>query len=108
MSVEREGAAAPLACNLSEAALEERGGEVRALFAAVQQVEELADGYGFAFPGDAGVASQLLDFVVTERECCPFFTFALVFAPDHRRIWLHLRGSAEIKALLAQDWLSGI
>src|SRR5258708_2837860 len=97
---------AALACNLPPAERAERGDAIHPLFAAVQQVVELEDGYSFAFPGTAPWAGRLLEFILAERECCPFFTFTLVFAPDHTTICLQLRGSAQIKALIGADWLA--
>ncbi len=95
-----------LACHLPAAERGARSDAIRPLFAAVQGIVELEDGYSFAFPGDAPWAGRLLEFILAERACCPFFTFALVFAPDHTVISLQLRGSASIKALIAADWLA--
>jgi hypothetical protein len=47
-----------------------------------------------------------VSFVAEERACCPFFTFELHYEPNLGPIWLRLRGSAEIKALLRDQWLT--
>jgi len=104
MSQEIESAVAPLACSLPPAARLERTDEIAILFRSAGQVLELADGYGFQFPSTAVLAEQLLAFILAERECCPFFRFELVFPPDGGATWLHLRGSAEVKALIAAEW----
>jgi hypothetical protein len=89
--------ALPIACKLSGADLQSRQGAVDALFNAVSQVRELPEGYAFAFPADANTAHALLDFVMEERECCPFFTFTLTFAAPHEAIWLGLQGGEDVK-----------
>lgn len=94
----------PLACNVTGAALAERGNEVKNLFAEAEQVREVEDGYAFRFPGSDEQAARLLQFTLAERRCCPFFTFELTFEPTEGPIWLRLRGSAAIKEFIASGW----
>ncbi|HEV8193103.1 MAG TPA: hypothetical protein VGP82_16700 [Ktedonobacterales bacterium] len=96
----------PIACNLSADELQARHGEVEALFAAASGVRELLDGYDFAFPADAQAAHALLDFIVEERACCPFFTFTLTFAAPHDAIWLALRGGEGVKDFVRGSFLT--
>jgi hypothetical protein len=94
----------PIACSLSGPALAARRQDViEPLFRGVQQVRDLPDGYGLAFPGEAEWLARLSAFVAFERECCPFFTFELVCEPNHGPIWLNLRGSEGVKALVAAE-----
>ena len=58
----------------------------------LRQVEELEDGYALRFPDSEGWIAKLVDFIVYERSCCPFFAFELVFEPEGRGVWLRLRG----------------
>ena len=90
----------PLACTLSASELVTRGQEVNDLFKHVQQVNELADGYALRFPGNDTWANQLTQFISFERECCPFFTFSLLFEQKQGPIWLHLRGPEGVKAII--------
>jgi hypothetical protein len=90
----------PLACSLTSAELEVRGEENGALFAHATAVEELPDGYRFAFPAEAESATAILRFVLAERDCCPFFTFDLAFTPPHQAIWLTIGGSEAIKGIV--------
>jgi hypothetical protein len=90
----------PIACNLTGVERVNRGKEVQLLFQQVEQVRELDDGYAFRFPGDDAWATRLVAFTLTERRCCPFFTFEMVFEPDAGPIWLHLRVSATLKESL--------
>jgi hypothetical protein len=92
----------PLACTLSAAELRERGEDVVApLFARVQRMEETPDGYCFAFPAEADGARDLLEFILSERDCCPFFTFELGFPSPHELVWLTLRGGEGVKEFVA-------
>ncbi|MEO7000566.1 MAG: hypothetical protein ABI068_02020 [Ktedonobacterales bacterium] len=95
---------APIACMLTGDELTERGSEVGAVFQAVEQVRELADGYEFRFPGSDAIVSGLLGFMLAERRCCPFFTFELVFEPNLSAIWVRLRGSTAVKEFVAAAW----
>ena len=92
----------PLACTLSAAELRERGEDVVApLFARVQRMEETPDGYCFAFPAQAEGVRDLLEFILSERDCCPFFTFELGFPSPHELVWLTLRGGEGVKEFVA-------
>src|SRR5690349_4857599 len=65
----------PLACSLTAGELRVRGGENASLFSRALDVQELPDGYRFAFPAEADNVPDLLRFILAERTCCPFFTF---------------------------------
>ncbi len=106
MDTQTASASLPIACNLSGDELQARSGAVEALFASVSQVRELPDGYDFAFPADANTAHTLLDFIMEERACCPFFTFTLNFATPHEAIWLALRGGEGVKDFVRQGFLA--
>lgn len=91
----------PLACTLTDADLKVRSREVADLFGHATAVEELPDGYAFAFPGSDAWAHQLLAFVVFERACCPFYSFSLRSPSPHDTIWLEVRGErAAVKEML--------
>ncbi len=90
----------PVACSLTEAELEDRGDENAELFAHARAVEELADGYRFAFPADDDGVPALVQFILAERACCPFFTFELTFPSPHQVVWLAIRGNEEAKAIV--------
>jgi len=106
METQSASAPLPIACNLSADDLQARSGTVEALFASVTQARELPDGYDFAFAADAATAHTLLDFIMEERACCPFFTFTLNFAAPHDAIWLALRGGEGVKDFVRQGFLA--
>ncbi len=91
----------PIACTLT--AKEQRawqGGMGRTIFEGYDERRELPDGYALRFPGDDARANALMEFIIHERECCPFFTFGLVFEPNHGAIWLHLTGNEGVRTFV--------
>lgn len=102
---QRKIEATALACLLTGKDRAARGEAVQSLMASRLQVRELEDGYAFQFPGEPEWIQRAVTFIAEERVCCPFFTFELHYEPELGPIWVHLRGSAEIKALLRDQWL---
>jgi hypothetical protein len=90
----------PLACSLTAGELRVRGEENASLFARAHDVQELPDGYRFAFPAGADGVSELLRFILAERACCPFFTFELTFPSPHQTVWLAVRGGEGVKEIV--------
>ena|SRR5688572_2515254 len=92
-----------IACLLSEREAAIRGEELAGgLFAAVEEVAELADGFAYRFPSDGSQLKPLLEFIAAERRCCPFLTFELAFEAHGGPLWLRLRGSPQVKAFIAE------
>jgi hypothetical protein len=92
----------PIACALTPGELEDRGRDIGALFSRREETRELPDGYALRFAGDPALAPKLLDIVLAERACCPFFTFELRFDPGEGPIWLNIRGPEGAKDLMSQ------
>ena len=92
-----------IACLLSEREAAIRGEELAGgLFAAVEEVAELLDGYGYRFPSDGSQLEPFLEFIAAERRCCPFLTFELAFEPHGGPLWLRMRGAPQVKAFIAE------
>jgi len=99
----------PIACALSEPELARRTAELETLiFAAVEAVAEIADGYAFRFPAAEIWLERLAGFVAAERRCCPFFRFEVVAEPGMGPIWLRLRGAEGVKAFVAAQFLPAV
>lgn len=90
----------PLACSLTADERAVRGAEINDLFAGIQQVQALDDGYALCFPGSDPWLQKVLSFIEGERSCCPFFTFELAFLPNHGPLWLYIRGPAGVKEVI--------
>jgi hypothetical protein len=94
-----------IACLLSEREAAMRGEALAAgLFARVEAVEELEDGYGYRFANDEEVLAALLEFIAAERRCCPFLAFELGFESHGGPLWLRLRGSPRVKAFVGETF----
>ena len=91
-----------IACNIQDAAQKrQRAQEVATLFNSANHIREIADGYEYSFPSDSVWGNRLLEFILFEKECCPFFTFELIFEPHHGALRLRLRGPEGVKEGLA-------
>ena len=106
-SVDLSGDAA-LACSLSAAELQVRSEVNESLFAHAQGVQELPDGYRFAFLAEADTGRNLMQFILAERACCPFFTFELTFPSPHQAIYLTVRGGEGVKEIVRASVASTI
>ena len=91
-----------LSCNLVGGEQDRRKEAVSGLLNTSRLVGELEDGYQFVFPGEAGWAMRLVEFVVAERSCCPFFRFELVFQPGGGEILLRVRGPEGTKQFISE------
>jgi hypothetical protein len=95
---------AEIACKLLGREFAERKEAItRDLFAHAQRVDELSDGFAYQFPSGDPWPTKVLEFVATERQCCPFFTFEIVFEPNEGPLWLRLRGSEEAKEFIQSE-----
>ena len=71
-----------IACLLSERDYAIRSEELASgLFATVDEVVELPDGYAYRFAGADRPLDSLLEFITAERRCCPFLSFEIAFEP---------------------------
>jgi hypothetical protein len=102
MTVITDGARIDLdiACSLSATERVERGQEFASLFADVEEVAELADGYALKFPNRDAWIMQAAELIVAERKCCSFFGFTLDFEANGGPVWLHVVGPEEVKTLI--------
>ena len=95
----------PIACSLVGGEQERRREAVGGLLNTSRLAGELEDGYRFTFPGDVGWAIRLVEFVVAERSCCPFFRFQLDFQPGGEDILLRVTGPEGTKQFINEAFL---
>lgn len=96
----------PPACDLSALTVQERERHIantQELFAAVQEVHELADGYALRLPRTSAAIAQVADFIAYDRRCCPFLQFSMVVEPENGQVWLKLTGDSQAKAYLNDE-----
>lgn len=93
-----------LACRLPDEEQDRQWEDVASeVFAAVEESRELDDGYAFRFPSTEEWVRTLTEYVLYERECCPFFRFELAFEPEGGPTWLRLRGGEDVKRFVREQ-----
>lgn len=97
----------PIACNMR--AFDEnqrrRYEELRKRLTAVrQEIREDPDAYSFRLQPDAGVLTELVEWITLERLCCPFLQFTIDVSPADGPVWLTLGHGSEIKEFLKQEF----
>jgi hypothetical protein len=92
-SADAADAALALVCALAPLERGRRRVSVRSVLERATGWANHEEGVLAEFPGDEEVVRTLLDFVLTERCCCPHFAYELSFVPDHQRVTLRLRAS---------------
>jgi len=98
----------PIACDLTQIPPDTRDrlvDDFRALLASVTEVRSLPEGYAlrFAAPKHPGLLSTLGRIVDYDRLCCPFVGHAVIDEPWGGPVWLHLTGTAEVRAFVARE-----
>jgi len=73
------------------------------LFAMVQEVRNLPDGYSFRLPEYSDTLAKIADFIAHEKLCCPFFNFGITVEPYGGPIWLSLSGEEGVKELIQTE-----
>jgi hypothetical protein len=66
------------------------------VYAAVEEVRELPDGYACRLPNDAEMLVKVAEYVSLERLCCAFVQWSLVIEPNGGPLWLHITGGKEL------------
>lgn len=70
------------------------------LYAAVQEIEELPDGYAFRLPSSPEMLPLVAEDLNYERLCCPFIHFTLDIEPHGAPFWLRFTGGEGVKEFL--------
>lgn len=96
------GESAPLACDLTaidDAHRPRHTNHVTYLFGeGLLERQDLPDGYAFRYA--AGDYRTVVDFVESERLCCPFFNFTIEVTSENGPLWLRITGRPGAKELL--------
>ena len=96
----------PLACVMEAIPPQQRDPHIakaKTLFKQVMEVEELEDGYRFRFQNEERLLTQLTEFIVLERLCCPFLGFALEVEPERGAVWFRLTGRDGVKPFIRAE-----
>jgi hypothetical protein len=101
--VERES---PFACIMDAIEPSKRQQHIataKFVFAAVNEVRELPNGYAFRLPNAPEMLRKVGDFISLEQLCCPFFGFTLEVEPEGGGVWLQLTGREEVKSFIQAE-----
>lgn len=96
---------APVACTpeLIPAAQRERWIELGIrLYAAVEELRELPNGYACRFPSDAAMLLLAAEYMSLDRQCCRFLRWELCTEPNLGPAWLRITGPEGAKQVLTQ------
>lgn len=96
---------APVACfpNAIPADQRQRWLDIgRQVYGAIQEVQELADGYACRLPGDEQTLRDVAEYVSRDRRCCAFLRWAIRVEPEQSELWLVVTGTAAAKELLRE------
>lgn len=90
-----------LVCKLTSEEQMKRSEELRAtVFKKYEKINETADAVELIYSDSKKNAPMLVEFITTERVCCPFFTFDLKFLPNSDKVSLTIGGSPKIKEMI--------
>lgn len=90
----------PIACNLSVLGEDSREKHERVsehVLGAVTEIQEKPGGYAFRLPTENDMIRKAATFIARERQCCPFFDFALEVERDGGPVWLGVSGREGVK-----------
>ena len=96
----------PLACNMNVFTPEQREAHIQTtvhLFEACQQIQEIENGYQFAFSNEAEFITQIAEFIANERLCCPFLNFNLNIS-SNEPLSLSLTGPEGTQEFLREEF----
>ncbi len=91
-----------LVCTLTSAEfLERKNALQKEIFSQVRRAEELDDGYRFYFTdADDQLLPSLFQYILAEKECCPFFRHVATIEPHNGGIIWEVSGSGGAKEIL--------
>jgi hypothetical protein len=101
---------APIACDPTAISPDQQESWVKVvkdIYRAVEEVQELPDGYAFRLPARGDVLMLAAEEINFERLCCPFLHFNLEVPPNSGPIWLRFTGGAGAKEFLRMGFESG-
>jgi hypothetical protein len=74
------------------------------LIQAVQNVQEIENGYEFTFPNETEFISRIAEFISNERLCCPFLKFTLNIVSNTEPVSLSLTGPLGTQEFLRAEF----
>jgi hypothetical protein len=90
-----------LVCKLTTEEQMKRSEELKAtVFKKYEKLNEFPDAVELVYSDSKKYAPMLVEFINSERACCPFFTFDLKFLPNSDKVSLTIGRSPKIKEMV--------
>lgn len=90
-----------ISCSLTDEELIDRKLELKTkIFSKLKKKVELEDGFIYYFDDEKGLAATITEFLLKEKDCCPFFKFDLSILPFEKGIAFQISGSEGVKDFL--------
>jgi len=89
-----------IACNLNAISSDRREQwieTVKQVYASVQEVQNMPDGYRFLLPTNSAMLLKVAEYISNERLCCAFLGFTVEIEPNGGTFWLRLSGGEGVK-----------
>ena len=91
-----------IACTLSQADLARRKQQIRrAIFSKFKTRQEIENGYVFSFEYNKRFIAKLVDHIMVENTCCPFYQFDLTLKSKNDVI-LKISGPQKAKEMIKE------
>jgi len=96
----------PIACDMTVIPPDQRQSHLttsKNLFAKIQQIRDLENGYEFRLADEPGLMLELAEFIWLEKLCCPFLNFVIEVEQEGGPVWLRLTGREGVKAFIREE-----
>lgn len=88
-------------CSLTNEALRKRIAFLkREIKSAITGIEDMEDGLLLKFEESEGLDAKLIEWIIAERKCCPFFEISLKMLPFQYGIEMQITGEGDAKELI--------
>jgi hypothetical protein len=101
----------PLGCNMDVFTPSQREAHIQTtteLIQALQNVQEIKNGYEFRFPNETDFIARIAEFISNERLCCPFLKFTLNIISNSEPVSLSLTGPIGTQEFLRAEFNGAI
>ena len=92
-----------IACTLSNGELQKRVDKLKVeVFSNRINLEETSNGYIYYFEDKDSMTNKLMELIIFEKGCCPFFKFDLSILPFNKGLALQISGNTDVKEFLTE------
>lgn len=101
LSIDTFPESGPLVCALvGQEKVNRKEALKKEIFSQMNDIEEIEFGYVFKFSDNERFLLKLIDYIIVEKECCPFFQYDFLIHPYNKGIELKVTGGRAAKLLI--------